>query len=190
MKKIGLLGAVFFLFGSLSANADIIHWTVPSIEFGDGAELAGEFAWDSDTNSVVDWVFELTDGTNPNFPAATFNTATSVAQTWVIGQSNQFLRFVHNSITNSAVIGRYARGLGIRLGFGMLDDLDTPSADLQLVGNSYAGRNGAAICYNCSPYMINTGRTSIKATAVPEPGTLTLFGLGLLGLGIARRNKT
>ena len=27
------------------------------------------------------------------------------------------------------------------------------------------------------------------ATSVPEPGTLALFGLGLLGIGLARRKK-
>ncbi len=31
--------------------------------------------------------------------------------------------------------------------------------------------------------------TSFRPTAVPEPGTLALFGIGLLGLGFARRRK-
>lgn len=32
--------------------------------------------------------------------------------------------------------------------------------------------------------------TTADATAVPEPGTLALFGLGLLGLGVTRRRKS
>ena len=30
---------------------------------------------------------------------------------------------------------------------------------------------------------------AVEAQAIPEPGTLALFGLGLVGLGIARRRK-
>ncbi len=49
--------------------------------------------------------------------------------------------------------------------------------------------------YNSSNEMFSSGwfRTSItiaEATAVPEPGTLALFGLGLLGAGFARRRKS
>jgi hypothetical protein len=38
-----------------------------------------------------------------------------------------------------------------------------------------------------SPVVIDTWATS---TTVPEPGTLALFGIGLFGMGLARRKKT
>ena len=52
--------------------------------------------------------------------------------------------------------------------------------------NSSGGTNfgGTGIFGN---YDLSSTSTMPTPTAVPEPGTLTLFGLGLLGLGVARR---
>ena len=38
------------------------------------------------------------------------------------------------------------------------------------------------------PFSATTGGSG-GSTAVPEPGTLALFGLGVLGLGFARRRR-
>jgi len=45
------------------------------------------------------------------------------------------------------------------------------------------------INFNGDTQAIAGFRTSITVTAVPEPGTLMLLGIGLLGMGVARRKK-
>jgi hypothetical protein len=47
-------------------------------------------------------------------------------------------------------------------------------------------------CFSSSDHNIllaTLGARPVPPTTVPEPGTLTLFGIGLLGIGIARRRK-
>ena len=85
-----------------------------------------------------------------------------------------FLRF----LDSSAVVGAP---------FGLVIAYDTDPVNFFGIQNTvqYCTLNNGNTCIGASNVRNNS--IGSLSTAVPEPGTLTLFGIGLLGLGLARR---
>ena len=79
-------------------------------------------------------------------------------------------------------VGGHARGYDLTYRFselGLVDELSAYASD---------GRFGFGFDPDCHYY--NSGVTFQIITApIPEPATLSLFGLGLIGLGMVRRRK-
>jgi len=66
------------------------------------------------------------------------------------------------------------------------------SSPLWSVGTTFQAPDGSGVCDGVAPCTgINAefALSVIPNTAVPEPGTLALFGIGLAGMGLMRRRK-
>ena len=72
----------------------------------------------------------------------------------------------------------FPEGLGLAPGPGAFNQLNFGEYTQTETG-VYAGFSGTA----------NLSSFTVRATSVPEPGTLVLFGLGLIGLRLGRRNR-
>jgi hypothetical protein len=57
------------------------------------------------------------------------------------------------------------------------------------VSGTYSSSNGIRISWGPNAYNVGLDNLSFDVAAVPEPGTLALFGLGLALMGLRRRMK-
>jgi len=166
-----------------AALATPLTWTVDGA-FADGGIISGSFTYDADTDSMSAWSLTVAGGNVASFP--TFTYSNSVANSFINFTTTDD-RFIFCGNVNCDNGSRE-----LRLAFAAsLSDAGGTVAMLAGIADPTPPGFGFE-CYNCSPFRLITSGSAHAGTptAVPEPGTLALFGLALGGIAVFRSRRS
>ena len=148
-----------------AAHAEQITYTLDGVTFSDGTQASGSITLDPVARTSSSFSVSTVAGT---LSAFTFEDSSSGLYFGGGAGPNNFILFADSG-------RRY-------FNFSFADALTTTGSTFVLnTASSYE-------CMNCSPFRrVTAGSLSSGSVDIPEPTTIALLGLGLLGVAASRR---
>lgn len=120
-------------------------------------------------------------------------TAGAMAYGVLLEQSGFFFRFGLGQTLNGAGFELFSGANLVEADFTALNggvlDLSNSGAEVKIGAIVFNGTFGAPGAPSVNEGGIDNWSATIRTVELPEPGTMALFGLGLAGLGFARRKR-
>ena len=185
MRKLKIILAAFFLISPFAANADLIEYNLAWTGSDNGYSGTGAFSFDDASagdnlitaSELISFVFTI------------FDPLSAPIHTYLLANADSLFSF--NFETDTEVIRTGAPGgFPSETAFLFLDSVANAP---YFAGYSFCGDfvvlslDDGFPCNN--NYADTNGELMATRVSVPEPGTLALLGIGLFGMGLARRNK-
>lgn len=140
-------------------------------------DITGTYTFDPDAGSIGDWSFTTPFGAFPGSCSgmpSSFCTNTSNPN---YAGTFQLLDFVNGN-------------LGLQLAFNGANGFDGSLITTALTSNGSADPSMLANLSSGDILYLLSGSSSVVAVATPEPSSIAMLGLGLLGLFILRRRRS
>jgi len=186
--------------GSTLINPDLAGLTLaPGVYTVTGGvtNLSGTLTLDGGGNANAAWVFQMASTliTSPNSVVNVINTGSGAGLFWNVASSATI-------DVNTTFLGNILALTSISMNTTATDVCGRALADtgaVTLQQNSLSGTCSGILAGSngFSGGLDVTGSgveflpfSPVTPTSVPEPGTMVLFGFGLVGLGLARRRRT